>query len=44
MEIINFRMIKKDERYHKKSGFQKTEKHSLKISVAPGSVGLVYSF
>jgi len=30
--------------YNEKSGFQKAEKHSLKISVAPGSVGLVYSF
>lgn len=30
--------------YNEKSGFQKTEKHSLKISVAPGSVGMVYSF
>lgn len=30
--------------YNEKSGFQKTEKHSLKISVAPGSIGMVYSF
>lgn len=30
--------------YNEKSGFQKTEKHSLKISVAPGSVGMMYSF
>ncbi|MBK8622886.1 MAG: hypothetical protein IPN79_14315 [Saprospiraceae bacterium] len=30
--------------YNEKSGFQKNEKHLLKISVTPGSVGMVYSF
>jgi hypothetical protein len=43
MVIISSKMIKKMNA-KKKSGFQKTEKHTLKISVAPGSVGIVYSF